>query len=325
MSIAKGNRKMKKLNIIFDTDIGSDCDDVMALTYLVYAQRYLGAEVKAVTYSNHFIPQGPAAIRSFFRNLGEKIPPIGLPAAPIAIGGDSYCKQIVEKFGCEEDMTAPFEESIHLMRRILAESEDGSSVICAVGAFTNVAALLRSTPDEISPFDGVELVRQKCSKAVLMAGIFDKNDDRTEWNVHLDIDATREVAKLCPVPLTFLPSETGMNMMTGGPAVKKYGENTPLSLSFLLYPPTKKDNYLRHSWDPATALYAVEGCREFFEETEGGVIKVNGEGRTSFTPTADGKHRVLYVNTKDGKTEAEAKAAVAKYLDDCAIKVYERN
>ena len=313
---------MKKLNIIFDTDIGSDCDDVMALTYLVYAQRYLGAEVKAVTYSNHFIPQGPAAIRSFFRDLGEKIPSIGLPAAPIAIGGDSYCKQIVEKFGCEADMTAPFEDSVPLMRRTLAESEDESCVICAVGAFTNIAALLRSAPDEISPLGGVELVRQKCSKVVLMAGIFDKNDDRTEWNVHLDIDATREVAELCPVPLTFLPSETGMNMMTGGPAVKKYGENTPLSLSFLLYPPTKKDNYLRHSWDPATALYAVEGCREFFEETEGGVIKVNEGGRTSFTPTENGQHRVLYVKKKDGQTEEAAKADVAAYLDDISIKTY---
>jgi len=212
------------------------------------------------------------------------------------------------------------------MRRTLTECEDGSVVICAVGAFTNIAALLRSTPDEISALNGVSLIRQKCSKVVLMAGIFDKNDDRTEWNVHLDIDATRAVTELCPVPLTFLPSETGMYMMTGGPAVKKYGENTPLSLSFLLYPPTKNDNYLRHSWDPATALYAVEGCREFFTETESGVITVNEEGRTSFTPTENGQHRVLYVKKKEGQTETEAKAVVAAYIDDCAMKAYgERN
>ena len=104
---------------------------------------------------------------------------------------------------------------------------------------------------------------------------------------------------------------------------EKYGDNTPLSLSFLFYPPTKKDNGLRHSWDPASAVYAVEGCREFFRETEAGVITVNDEGRTSFTPKKDGKHRVLYVNIKDGQTEADAKAEVAAYIDNCAVKAYE--
>lgn len=315
---------MKKVNIIFDTDIGSDCDDVMALAYLVYAKRHLGTEIKAVTYSNRY-STGPAAIRTFFRNLGEKIPPIGLPAAPISIGGNHYCKEIVEKFGNIEDITYPLEDSVTVIRRALSECEDKSAVICAVGAFTNIAALLKSTPDNISDLDGVSLVEKKCSEVVLMAGIFDKNDDRTEWNVHLDIDATRAVAELCPTQLTFLPFETGMNMMTGGPIVAKYGEETPLSLSFLLYPPTKKDNYLRHSWDPATALYAVEGCRELFDKTENGIITVDEKGITRFTPTADGKHSVLYVNTKDGKSEAEAKAAVAKYIDDCAMQVYERN
>ena len=306
---------MKPIDLIFETDVGSDCDDMMDLAYLAYAQREGAVQLRAVTYSNG-VPEGPAAIRTMLRTLGTPVPPIGIPATPMK-PYEHYCRQVVSRFGTAEDL-APTENAVKVLRRALAQSEN--AVICAVGAMTNISDLLKSLPDEISPLNGVELVHQKCAKVVLMAGIFDPAVTRIEWNIHLDVAAAQNVAKSCPVPVFWLPSETGTDIITGGPALEKYGEDTPLSLSFCLFPGVKKKGG-RHSWDPVTAMYAVEGCRDFLTESRCGTVTVDGEGRTAFLPDANGLHRVLTVPEQPGLTQAERKALVAAYIDGCAMKI----
>ena len=70
---------MKPIDFILDTDAGSDCDDMMALAYLVYAQRTQKVRIHAVTQCNA-CPGGSDLIRIFFEHLGEPVPPIGGPA-----------------------------------------------------------------------------------------------------------------------------------------------------------------------------------------------------------------------------------------------------
>ena len=69
--------KTTPLNIIFDTDAGSDCDDMMALGYLIQAQKEKKIKINAVTYS-HVCPYGAAALRATFRYFGEDAPPVGV-------------------------------------------------------------------------------------------------------------------------------------------------------------------------------------------------------------------------------------------------------
>lgn len=213
---------MKKLNVIFDTDAGSDCDDMMALGYLIYAQKQLGVNIRAVTYS-HVSPFGAAAIRSTFRYFGEEAPTVG-----VMVGGnpfdDHYAKSISEGFATSSDK-AEAPSAVSVLRRALAEC-DRKCVICAVGPLTNIGALLRSEADDISPLSGVELMREKCEKAVLMAGRFvpDHTGELTaEWNIKCDITAAQTVALLCPVPIAWLPYETGIDMITGKPIMNRYG------------------------------------------------------------------------------------------------------
>ena len=54
--------------IIFDTDLASDCDDVMAITYLAFAEKYLNAKVIAVAHS-HICSYGIPSIKSFYKFL----------------------------------------------------------------------------------------------------------------------------------------------------------------------------------------------------------------------------------------------------------------
>lgn len=301
---------MKK-KIIFDTDFGSDCDDVMALAYLLYAERYLGAEIKAITFSNGN-EDGIAAIRAFLRNTGRELIPVGAPARAVP-SYDHYCRQMAERFGNESDR-GPAEDAVRVLRRALLESD--GAVICAVGALTNIAALLESGADDISPLDGASLVREKCEKMVIMAGRFDGYTERAEWNVLLDVNAAETAVRLCPVPLVMLPFETGLEIMTGGPVMEKYGDSIPLSLAFGLFPGVKNKG-ARPSWDPATALYCVEGCKDFFEESERGTVSIDEHGFTTLNVGDGGDHRILTV--KKGMPNEK----IAAYIDGCAMKLYE--
>ena len=193
-----------------------------------------------------------------------------------------------------------------MLFRSLCKSEN--AVICAIGAMTNIAALLESKGDDISPLDGVELVRERCAAFVLMAGIFDPTVTRTEWNIHLDIAAARTVAERSPVPIVWLPSETGANVITGGPILQ---DETPLGLAFRLFPGVLKKGG-RSSWDPATVLYAAEGAGPYFQESEWGTVSVDAEGKTVFVPDAKGTHRVLALRSG-------AEAPLAARIDACAL------
>ncbi len=308
---------MERLNLILDTDLGSDCDDMMALAYLVYAAYHKGAQLCAVTHSNG-CPEGPDAIRVFFEHLGEPVPPIGRAVIPMK-AYDHYCKEIVERFDTSKVMHT-YPDAVTVLRRALVEHD--STVICAVGAMTNIAALLESKPDDISPLDGISLVRERCAKLVLMAGIFDPAVERIEWNVHLDIPAARVVAERSPVPVVWLPSETGSDIITGGPVIKAFGEDTPLSLSFCRFPGVLERGG-RPSWDPATVLYATEGCGEYFAESIFGTVTVEENGKTVYTANGTGKHCILSLQRAEDMTQTADK--IAAYIDECAMWVHQKN
>ncbi len=318
LTTLKEDKKM--IEFILDSDVGSDADDIMALAYLANMQKKGVLTVKAVAHSQT-AKHGPALIRSFFRTAGLPVPEVGT-----MVGGtpftDYYCEKTCEKFATEEDY-APCDTAVRVLRRALATSE--KAVLCAIGPLTNIGALFVSEGDDISPLNGADLVKEKCEKMILMAGCFvtdEKGERMPEFNVKLDAPASINAVKNCPVPIVFLPFETGLNIDSGKAITDKYGESNILAKVFTEYPHKHGGN--NHSWDPATAIYAIEGCREFFRESEKGAVTVDEIGRTFFAPDANGKHVYLTMNVPCGKSEKEIKDACGKYLDDTAIELYER-
>ncbi len=313
------------IDLIFDTDAGADCDDVMALTYLTYAARRRMIRIVAVTHCLD-TPYGVPAIRSFFRFFGEAVPPVGRMVGGAHIP-DNYVKGMAEKFATGADFDDA-EPAARVLRRALMQSENGC-VICAVGQFTNIAALLDSEPDDISPMTGAELVKEKCRELVVMAA--NLRSKEPEWNVKWDVPAAKTMFARCAAPITVLPFETGINMITGGKLVEKYADSTPLTLSFTLFnrkvcahscDPKRAG---RHSWDPAAAVYAVEGVKEFLIKSERGRIELNDEGGAIFIRSVDGNVSVLWPNATDGISEQEAKDRMAAYIDECAAAVLASN
>lgn len=307
---------MEKKKIILDTDVGSDCDDMLAIAYLVYAAKNLGCELSAITYS-HTCPHAIASIRALLRSLDSPIPPIGRMDCEWQ-EKENYSKAVAEKFALKQDYE-DVSSAVKVLRRALVENE--KSVICAIGPLTNISNLLQSDGDEISPLNGVELVKEKCEKLVVMGGRFtdEENGERfSEWNFKIDLDATKTFTEMCPVPALFLPFEVGVKVLTGGKVMEKYGENTPLSLSFLRFA-SAKERGGRFSWDPITAVYAVEGCKDWLEESACGEVRVDENGVSRFVEKKKGLHKILKFNSR--REQAEIIVELGEYIDNCALKI----
>ena len=167
------------MKIIFDTDMGNDIDDAIALDMLYKYADEGRVELLGVT-SNKEEPQSVEYldILNTFYGYGS------LPLGRITEGADcdrvnSFSQQTAADSSYSRSVSsyAELPESVDLLRRLLAEQPDGQTTIVAVGFSTNLQRLLLSQADAVSPLDGVELVRTKVKRLVMMAGDFVPEDD----------------------------------------------------------------------------------------------------------------------------------------------------
>jgi inosine-uridine nucleoside N-ribohydrolase len=291
---------------------------MLAIAYLVYATKKLGVSLDAITYS-HTCPHGIATIKALLRSLNAVIPPIGKMACEW-VEKENYSKKVAVKFANKSDYVE-VKSAVSVLRETLLKNE--KTTVCAIGPLTNIADLLQSECDEFSPLNGVELFKEKCDRLIVMGGRFTDEENGTrlpEWNFQIDIEATKMVVKTCPVPVVFLPFEVGVKVLSGGAIMNEYGEDTPLSLSFLKFSDTKERGG-RFSWDPITAVYTVEGCKDWLEESVNGEVCVTGDGVSRFVEKEDGLHKILRFNKN--RVQAEVVEEFGRYIDACALEICE--
>lgn len=288
---------MKK--IIFDTDLGGDCDDVMALDLLLACEKTDECSLIGVTYSADAKNSVPC-IHAILKQYGRGDVPIG--RAPIAEGikalSDNYATQVAEAFDAPGSVKyEDAEDAVLLLRRLLASNQPVT--LCVTGFLTNIAALLLSPPDDISPLGGVQLVAGKVPELVIMGCSF--QNAFPEWNIKCDIPAAQTVMSLCPVPVVICPFEVGFNMITGAAMAARGGRNMPDSLSYIVHGSING----RDSWDPATALYAVRGSARYFDISGDGKCKIDDDGISYFSECGEGLHRCLQCALPQAEIAAE--------------------
>ncbi len=313
-------------NIIFDTDIGGDCDDVLALDVLMACHKKGLCNLIGVAYSAD-IWEAIGCTYAVLKYHGCEFVPMGTPKHP-RISKDtpgSYAYELNRVYHKDGEPTFDtVETAVRMYRRLLTENEN--VVIVLTGWFTNLRDLLVSEPDDISPLNGYELVKAKVSEIDMVSCSFahengyeviDENVDENgvihpspEANVWSDIPAARYVFENCPVPIFNLPAEVGFNMLSGKPMCDAgRADNSPDSLSFRF---VKFENG-RPSWDPATAIYAVFGTDNLFYETMPGTISMDEKGYTYFTTRNGGSHTLVYCKA-DKQTIANRIDEVSMWL-----------
>lgn len=302
--------------IIFETDMGNDIDDAMALDMLYKYVDAGKARLLAVT-----INKEGTAPAEFVDIMGTWY---GYPDVPVGIirgGADcetdavNYAKAVV---GMKSDDGSPlFERSCSgyenypdahiLYRKILAGMPDNSVTVVSVGFSTNLARLLETSADEYSPLSGKELVARKVKMLCTMGGCM-SDRDFYEYNIVKDIESAKKVFEEWPTALVTSPFEVGIGIEYPGESIENdFGWSSgphPVVEAYKAYLPMPYD---RPVWDLTTVLYCVDNRPEFFTESPKGTIEVTADGATVFTETPDGNRSYLITDDRQGE-------AVRKHL-----------
>lgn len=290
--------------IIFETDMGNDVDDALALD-MIY--KYLDkGKVKVLAISSN--KQSPYSTEYIhLMNHWYGYPDIPIAKVINGIDSENDARKYAEFVSLQKDSTgAPLfqrpdfdydqvPEAVSLYREILAKQPDHSVTLVSVGFSTNIYRLLNSLPDEYSPLSGKELIAKKVKILSMMAGSFGEKKI-PEYNVVKDIPAAQNITEEWPTPIVFTPFEAGIAVTYPATSIENDFTWAPYHPVVEAYKHYLDMPYDRPTWDLIALLYVVENSPEYFTLSEAGAITVDDKGYTSFTPSKDGKHRYLTVD-----------------------------
>ena len=262
--------------VIVDTDMNSDCDDVGALalvnTFMNQGEASLiacvvntrdehlssGATIQAINayYGHPSIPIG-----AYLGDPGpaNRMTSVLAPAPAEAYHGlhrcpSHYTKTVHERFAPDFPNDDRLPAGVDVYRQALASAADGTVVIASLGLLENLQDLVQSQPDRVSNLSGIDLVRKKVRKLVVMANT--RHEDAYvlgKWPTKI-------------LWTTFV----GTTLYTGK-SLAGTPENNPVRVAYGLFGDAKynalKD--ARQSWDLTASWLAVRGSGALWDEIAG--------------------------------------------------------
>lgn len=286
-----GSRKSEPVKIIFDTDLGPDYDDVGALAFLHAMADSGRVDILATIASNKNDLVAPSidVINTYF---GRPELAIGAPKTDgVSLGSSQHwADSIVAKYPHLIKSTDDAPDAVNIYRRILNSQPDNSVTIVTVGFLTNLANLLKSQADNVSPLNGKDLIIKKVKLLVSMAGKFPEGK---EFNIYMDSTSSRYVYENWPGRIIFTGFEIGSEIHTGLRLMNSPVINSPVKDVFRIsIPLSEEDKNGRMSWDETAVLIGVYGTNGFFDTVKGNII-VNTDGSNSWQDNPAGKQEYV--------------------------------
>ncbi len=304
----------KAVPLIFDTDLGNDCDDVLAMGMIHALQSRGECELLAVTITkDHPLAASFADAVNTFYGRGDI--PMGICRSGVTSDAGKFNVLAEDRVNYPHDLTfvTKVPDAVMVLRKALASQEDGSVVIAQVGFSTNLAKLLQSPSDENSPLTGSELVKQKVRLLSVMAGAFtripgEKGElyDHREYNIVMDIPSAKSICADWPTPMVWSGFEIGIALPYPHQSILQdygYAAYHPVSDAYTLYNPPPHD---RPTWDLTSVLYAIRPDRGYFDLSPTGVVTVADNGLTTFEASAGGRDRYLIIRDEQKGRTTEA-------------------
>lgn len=299
--------------LIFDTDMGNDVDDALALGVIHSLQTRGECELLAVTLTKDHDLAAPFIdmVNTFY---GRSDIPIGVVRSGITPDAGKFlplaAQKDGDKFRYPRDLMSGKDApvAVGLLRKILAAQPDGSVILVQVGFSTNFVQLLDSVADDQSPLNGKDLITKKVKLLSIMAGAFTPINGKRhlEYNVVKDIPAAKRLATEWPTQVVYSGFEIGIAIPYPATSIERdynYVAHHPLAESYRLYNPPPHN---RPTWDLTSVLYAVYPDRGYFNISPPGTVVVEDDGFTTFKPAENGKHRYLIVDREQIVRTTEA-------------------
>ena len=178
-------------------------------------------------------------------------------------------------------------ESSVLIRNLLLAQHDGNAAIVLAGPATGLVRILglyRSGPQ----------VAAKCKHLVVAAGSFPAG--QPEPSIRSDVPAARKLFAEWPTPVVAVGAEVGEALPYPGSSIEKDFAWSPAHPVADAYRALEPMPYDAPASALAAVLQAVHPDAGYFTLSEPGTISVLDDGRTRFTPGADGRHRYVIVD-----------------------------
>jgi pyrimidine-specific ribonucleoside hydrolase len=280
------------INMILDTDIGPDYDDVGAMAVMHTLADSGQVNILATVASNQsrYTAATLSALNTYF----------GRPGIPVGVvrgrgvnmpAWQKWDSLLVARYPHKIKNNEQAEDALTLYRRILAAQPDGSVTIVTVGFLTNMADLLISKPDKYSPLNGRDLIVKKVKKLVSMAGRFPEG---REFNVDRDPVSSKIVFDGWPTPILLSGWEIGQAVHTGLPLIQnnKIQNSAVKDVFSRCIPMSKQDEKGRMSWDQTAVLVAIKGPETYYSLIEGRFV-AKDDGSNSWNPVGKGHFRLV--------------------------------
>lgn len=277
---------MEKPFIIFDTDMDTDCDDAGALAMLLNAHKTGKCTLLGIVGDTPIKDVAPCC-EAFCDTYGVRVHIGATYEQPLLhtprfadykfhygeLDGKHY-NEGVSAYLHKPDTDYPTAKAVY--RRLLAEAEDNSVTVLCVGLMTAFADLLQSEADDVSPLDGVSLVRQKVKRVVSMGNAAYPEQRKHNFNYKMDRKGAKTVFDLCPVSIYLCPF--GTDVITGHTLSARLPAEHPLRRAYEIYNGVGKG---RSSWDLICVYFALYPASDHFTaETHGTVRYDPHEHRT---------------------------------------------
>lgn len=270
--------------VIFDTDMGNDIDDALALAMLHSLETRGEIRLVAVTVTkdNPWAPRYVSAVDTFY---GRARIPIGMVKNGVTKDEGKYLRRAIETG--HYPYSDYSEDAVVLLQKTLAAQADGSVVIIQVGFSTNLAHLLEAP-------GGRDLVKRKVKLLSLMAGDFTNHGP--EYNVKEDVPSAKKLVAEWPTPTVWSGYEIGQVIKFPARSIEHdfgWARHHPVVDGYKNY---MKFPYDRETWDLTAVLAALRPDDGYFGYSPAGRVTVDDKGFTHFQAGAGGRDRYLTVN-----------------------------
>lgn len=247
--------------VIFDTDMGPDCDDAGAWAMLLkYAEKYGFKILGAANCTSNEYANGVIRAIADYCKAGEIY--VGQHKGyEVLPDGDRYNKAVTKKYFENVREACKADDDIDFYKKLLSKAEKNSVTVITVGTFSNIAKILDKDP---------KLFNSKVKTIVSMAGKFPEGK---EFNITSDIAAAKTVLEKFTNTIVFSDHGIGNDVVAGFDSEK---ENNPVYDCYKLY--MGKEPYKRSSWDLTAVHYAVEGEGDFYKLTPAMKVTVDDDG-----------------------------------------------
>jgi len=271
-ALAADSTALDRPAVIFDTDMGSDCDDAGALAVLHALADADEVRILGVVFSSGKNRYGVGTCDAINTYYGRGDLPLGQYAkADVGDPRDSYTKSIATnttRFGHDTVDQAP--DLVETYRKLLEPEPNHSVTICTVGHPHGLVHLLRDP-------QGEKLVRAKVQRWIAMG--------TGGWNFQqMGMSAySHELLKKWPTPFYISPSgkaiKTGHRLLPGTP------DTNPVREAYRLWNTGTAITEGRSSWDQVAVLFAARP--ELFHVEPTGRVERLPDGKVVWNPRAN--------------------------------------